>query len=51
MAPGFLQDQFALEDVIRVPANVPVGEYVVGWRWDCEATSQIWQSCSDITIV
>jgi hypothetical protein len=75
-------------DRLRVPTNIPPGEYVLGWRWDCEEasgflllsaqinvypsialltdtwltrarcwanpipkqTTQIWQSCSDITI-
>jgi len=37
-------------DTVTVP-EVPPGEYVVGWRWDCEESSQVWQSCSDITIV
>ena len=32
-------------------ADIEPGEYVLGWRWDCEETTQIWQSCSDITIV
>lgn len=22
----------------------------VQWRWDCEGTSQIWTTCSDVTI-
>lgn len=39
-----------MEDTLRVPADIPAGEWVLGWRWDAEMTSQIWQSCSDITI-
>jgi len=27
------------------------GMYVVGWRWDCEETTQIWESCADVRIV
>ena len=42
---------FVVEDTLRVPANIPPGDYVLGWRWDCEMTSQIWLSCSDITVV
>eukprot|EP00037_Helgoeca_nana_P032680 m.414933 g.414933 ORF g.414933 m.414933 type:complete len:386 (-) comp29473_c0_seq1:271-1428(-) len=42
---------FVIEDTLVVPLGVPAGEYVLGWRWDAEMTSQIWQSCSDITIV
>ena len=36
-------------DQLRVPKVVP-GEYVLGFRWDCESSAQIWQSCADITI-
>jgi len=37
-------------DRVRVP-DVPAGAYVLGWRWDCEESNQIWQSCSDVLIV
>lgn len=30
----------AIVDLINVP-NVPPGEYVVGFRWDCETSSQV----------
>ena len=40
----------ALEDGLKVPADIPAGDYVLSYRWDCEMTSQIWQSCADITI-
>ena len=28
-------------DVLKIPADLPEGDYVLGWRWDCEATSQV----------
>jgi hypothetical protein len=40
-----------IEDTVQIPEHIAPGEYVLGWRWDCEETTQIWQSCSDITIV
>jgi len=43
--------KYAIEDPIQVPANIAPGEYVLGWRWDAEATSQVWSNCADITIV
>jgi len=39
----------AIQDLLRVP-QVPAGEYVLGFRWDCETSSQVWTSCADITI-
>ena len=31
--------------------QLPPGKYVLNLRYDCEATSQVWASCSDISIV
>jgi len=36
-------------DTLQVP-HLPPGDYVLGWRWDCEESTQVWSSCSDITI-
>jgi len=41
---------WSVVDKVRVP-QVPAGEYVVSFRWDCEQTAQIWSQCSDVTIV
>ena len=30
---------------IKVPADLPTGDYVLGFRYDCEATAQIWSNC------
>ena len=38
-------------DRVEIPRGLPAGYYVLGWRWDCEESNQIWSSCSDITIV
>jgi len=43
--------EYAIEDELKVPTTIAPGEYVLGWRWDCEMTSQVWSSCADITIV
>lgn len=37
-------------DRVVVPADLPPGDYVLGWRWDCEETSQVWASCADVTV-
>eukprot|EP00041_Stephanoeca_diplocostata_P007815 m.112842 g.112842 ORF g.112842 m.112842 type:complete len:390 (-) comp17044_c0_seq1:271-1440(-) len=49
--PGIDFHAFAIEDTLQVPSDIAAGAYVLGWRWDCETTSQIWTSCSDIMIV
>jgi len=37
-------------DKVRVPKGLPAGDYVLGWRWDCEESNQVWMSCSDVAI-
>lgn len=41
----------AIVDRLKLPSLLAPGDYVLGWRWDCEQTPQVWSSCSDITIV
>jgi len=48
---GFLVgsgNEFSVMDNVQVP-NTP-GDYVLSWRWDCEETDQVWNSCADIVI-
>ena len=37
-------------DQLQVPAHLKAGEYVLGFRWDCESSAQVWQACADVTI-
>ena len=37
-------------DEVFVEEDIKPGRYVVGFRWDCEKSAQIWQSCADITV-
>ena len=30
-----------MNDVVKIPTNLPGGKYVLGWRYDCEATAQV----------
>eukprot|EP00656_Telonema_subtile_P019305 TRINITY_DN20579_c0_g1_i3.p2 TRINITY_DN20579_c0_g1~~TRINITY_DN20579_c0_g1_i3.p2 ORF type:complete len:210 (-),score=52.90 TRINITY_DN20579_c0_g1_i3:351-980(-) len=41
----------AIRDVLQVPKELPAGKYVLGWRYDCEATAQVWSNCADVTLV
>jgi hypothetical protein len=38
-------------DEVVVPADLQPGKYVVGFRYDCDASSQVWQNCADIELV
>ena len=55
MCQGMTDGSSAIPDLeivdhVMIPLGTPPGSYVLGWRWDCEESNQIWQSCSDITI-
>ena len=39
----------SLMDEVAVPPGLE-GEYLLSFRWDCEQTPQVWNSCADITI-
>lgn len=44
-------DDLEIVDRVLIPKGTPPGEYVLNWRYDCEESNQVWQSCADITIV
>lgn len=41
----------SVRDLLRVPKDLKPGKYILGFRYDCEATAQVWSNCADITIV
>merc|ERR1712187_692514 len=41
---------FHMVDLVKIPENLPLGEYVLSFRWDCEQTHQIWTQCADVKI-
>jgi hypothetical protein len=41
---------FSMTDKLKVPSDLEAGEYSLSWRWDCEQTPQVWNSCADVTI-
>jgi hypothetical protein len=48
--PTGVAPKFAIVDALRLPADLAAGHWVLGWRWDCEETAQVWLACADITI-
>mmetsp|Transcript_11289 Transcript_11289/g.34789 ORF Transcript_11289/g.34789 Transcript_11289/m.34789 type:complete len:307 (+) Transcript_11289:124-1044(+) len=43
--------QWTLIDEVQVPEGLAPGAYALSWRWDCEQTPQVWNSCADVTVV
>lgn len=41
---------YSIVDKVIIPADLPAGDYLFSWRWDCEQTFQIWQNCADVKI-
>lgn len=39
------------KDRVQVPQSLETGPYVLSFRWDCENTPQVWNSCANIEIV
>ena len=37
--------------MVEIPAALQPGEWVLGWRYDTESTSQVWTNCADVAIV
>lgn len=42
--------RFNMVDSVQVPKDATPGQYILGFRWDCEQTSQVWTQCADVTI-
>merc|ERR1719348_343382 len=43
--------KWSLMDEVMVPSHLEHGDYVLSFRWDCEQTPQIWNSCANIKIL
>ena len=39
----------AVRDVVLVPADLPPGKYVLGWRYDAESTQQVTAPCQRVS--
>jgi len=42
--------KFNMVDLVQIPKNAAPGDYILGFRWDCEQTSQVWTQCADVKI-
>merc|ERR1712203_463331 len=34
-----------VRNTVIIPSDLAPGAYVLGWRWDCEGTAQVWSNC------
>ena len=49
--PSNVSPDITIVDTLRLPADLPAGDYVFAWRWDAEETAQVWAACADVSIV
>lgn len=40
--------QFSIIDKLVIPKTLEPGNYVLSFRWDCEQTPQVWNTCASI---
>ena len=43
-------EAWGFKNLLEVPENLERGDYVLSFRWDCEKTPQVWNSCANIKI-
>jgi len=41
---------WGIVDLVKVPENLPAGDYILGFRWDVEQLAQVWSNCGDVQI-
>jgi hypothetical protein len=41
---------FGIVDRVKIPDDLPAGDYVLGFRWDVEQLPQVWGQCADVKI-
>eukprot|EP00729_Bicosta_minor_P011101 gene11101-15820_t len=41
---------FSVKDTVKIPAHIEPGNYILGFRYDCEATAQVWSNCADVVV-
>merc|ERR1712167_84678 len=42
---------FSIIDLVKVPEDIPAGLYALSHRYDCEQTTQVWNTCSNVLIL
>ena len=42
---------YGWKDLVQVPESLEPGDYILSFRWDCQQTPQIWQTCANVQIM
>merc|ERR1711912_33124 len=41
---------YGIVDTVKIPDDLPEGDYVLSFRWDVEQLPQVWGNCADVTV-
>ena len=42
---------WVFKDLVEIPEDIAPGVYVLSFRWDCQNSPQVWNSCANIQIL
>ena len=42
---------FGIMDLVQVPESLEPGDYVLSFRWDCQKTPQVWETCANVLVI
>ena len=45
------EDFWIFKNLVEIPDDIEPGLYVLSFRWDCQQSPQVWNSCSNIQIL
>ena len=49
--PSEKNSKCAFKDLFHVPEDIIAGYYVLSFRWECQKSPQVWNSCAYIKIL
>lgn len=41
---------FSIIDLVHIPEDLETGDYVISFRWDCEQSYQVWNTCASVKL-
>ena len=41
---------FSIIDLVQIPKDLEAGDYVISFRWDCEQSYQVWNTCASVKL-
>jgi len=45
------KQKWGFKDYVQIPEDIEPGSYILSFRWDSQATPQVWSNCANIEVV